>query len=275
MADEGLLNIPLEKTLDMDLPNFQSTKYNPIWWKLIHGTTYFVFALGWMGAEICLQFYGSNMFLKNIINIIASVMYVICSTIEWTHFRRGCIGLSNLNSILKTNIDKSWKASLMRSETGVKYFFSVIGSLIMLAGSLLVFSPDSNGELYIYSNVKAQTSNIDLEITLLYLCSMIMVSIAQICKVEKILTKTKQYTFKKDKSNLIIELFAMFGGIICVISYLIREFKGNVNRFSIIDNYLCLAGGFLFVLSALSMQYRYYLSGYEDLNMSMVSDFTV
>ena len=94
-------------------------------------------------------------------------------------------------------------------------------------------------------------------------------------KVEKILTKTKQYTFKKDKSNLLVELFAMFGGIICVIGYLIREFKGNVNRFSIIDTYLCIGGGALFFVSALSMQYRYYLSGYEDLNMSMVSDYTI
>ena len=274
MADEGLLNTHLEKSLDVDLPNFQSTKYNPIWWKIIHGTAYFLFALGWTAAEILLKYY-PNMLFKNIINIIASAMYVICTTIEWLHFRRGCIGLSNLNSILKTNIDKSWKASLMRSETGIKYFFSVIGSLIMLIGSLLVFSPDSNGELYINSNNFTLASDIAQEITLLYLCSMIMVSIAQICKVEKILTKTKQYTFKKDKSNLLVELFAMFGGIICVIGYLIREFKGNVNRFSIIDTYLCIGGGALFFVSALSMQYRYYLSGYEDLNMSMVSDYTI
>ena len=34
-----------EFSLDMDLPYFQSTKYNSIYWRLAHGTTFFLFSI--------------------------------------------------------------------------------------------------------------------------------------------------------------------------------------------------------------------------------------
>ena len=58
---------------------------------------------------------------------------------EWNHFKRGCIGYSNLNSKLKKNIDKSFKAKILRSEYGLKYFISFMSSIMFIFGNIYFF----------------------------------------------------------------------------------------------------------------------------------------
>ena len=108
-------------------------------------------------------------------------MYFISSSIEWFHYRRGCIGQANLNSKIKTNIDKSCKVSFYRSEVGIKYFLSVLSSLIMLSASIIAIVIRNNKLVKEYSDI-------------LYLLSMVIFSFSQIGKVESIMMKTKQYT---------------------------------------------------------------------------------
>ena len=255
-----------EFSLDMDLPYFQSTKYNSIYWRLAHGTTFFLFSIGFLASSVMMnqEKTGKNeKFISHIACIAGSAMYFISSFMEWFHFKRGCCGRANLNSNIKTNIDKSCKAVIYRSEAGIKYFASVIASLILIGASLMVLLNDDK-EIEKKSNV----------------CFLIAVSImfiAQIGKVQRVLKKTKQYTFKNDKSNLTVEVLLMISALIYIVYYsFIIGF--NNNPFIIekkIHNYINLAAAFMLFFSAISVQYRYYISGFQDLNMSGVSFFTV
>lgn len=254
-------------SLDIDLPNFQSTKYNPFLWRLAHGTTYFLFSIGFLANSVMKFQKESKEPIKELISQIASItgscMYFISSFMEWYHFRRGCCGKANLNSNLKTNIDKSCKAALYRSEAGIKYFASVLASLIMIGASLMIF-------------IKSEDETIK-KANILFLIAVSIMFIAQIGKIQRILKKTKQYTFRKDKSNLTVEVLLMISALIYIVYYSFVIRFGN-DSFIIkynIHNYINLAGTFMLFFSAISVQYRYYISGFQDLNMSNVSVFTV
>ena len=254
-------------SLDIDLPNFQSTKYNPFLWRLAHGTTYFLFSIGFLANSVMKFQKESKEPIKELISQIASItgscMYFISSFMEWYHFRRGCCGKANLNSNLKTNIDKSCKAALYRSEAGIKYFASVLASLIMIGASLMIF-------------IKSEDETIK-KANILFLIAVSIMFIAQIGKTQRILKKTKQYTFRKDKSNLTVEVLLMISALIYIVYYSFVIRFGN-DSFIIkynIHNYINLAGTFMLFFSAISVQYRYYISGFQDLNMSNVSVFTV
>ncbi len=259
-----------KQDLDYDLPNFTSTKYNSTSWKLCHGTTYFLFSFGYLTSSVLIFTQGkalddTTIFASEIANVFGSAMYFISSTIEWFHYRRGCIGLSNLNSNIKTNIDKSCKAAFHRSEVGIKYFLSMLSSMIMIAASVVVIANRNNKLAKGYSNI-------------LYLLAMMILSFSQIGKVERIMMKTKQYTYTKDKSNLVVEMLGMYGGFVLSIYYLIQIFAMNPNDLLIItslNGVFNIIGCILFFMSALSMQYRYYITGYSDLNQGDMSVFSI
>ena len=180
-----------EFSLDMDLPYFQSTKYNSIYWRLAHGTTFFLFSIGFLASSVMMnqEKTGKNeKFISHIACIAGSAMYFISSFMEWFHFKRGCCGRANLNSNIKTNIDKSCKAVIYRSEAGIKYFASVIASLILIGASLMVLLKDDD--------------KIEKKSNVCFLIAVSIMFIAQIGKVQRVLKKTKLYTFKNDKSNL-------------------------------------------------------------------------
>lgn len=260
-------------SLDIDLPNFQPTKYNPFLWRFAHGTTFFLFSIGFLVNAVMKFQKARNKastdiedLMSQIASLAGSGMYFISSFMEWFHFRRGCCGRSNLNSMLKTNVDESFKAALYRSEVGIKYFASVLASLIMIGASLMIlFKLDEINTIIVHSNV-------------LFLTAVSIMFISQISKVYRILKKTKQYTFRKDKSNLTVELFLMISALLYIVYYsFVIVFTDNNSfiKLNYIDNYVNLGAVFMLFFSALSMQYRYYISGFQDLNMSNVSVFTV
>ena len=180
---------------------------------------------------------------------------------EWFHFKRGCCGRANLNSNIKTNIDKSCKAVIYRSEAGIKYFASVIASLILIGASLMVLLKDDD--------------KIEKKSNVCFLIAVSIMFIAQIGKVQRVLKKTKQYTFTKDKSNLIVEVLLMISALIYIVYYSFIIGFNNNSFMKKIHNYINLAAAFMLFFSAISVQYRYYISGFQDLNMSGVSFFTV
>ena len=258
-----------KQDLDYDLPNFTSTKYNSTNWKLCHGTAYFLFSFGYLTSSVLVfstkPLDDDTAFISQIANVFGSTMYFISSTIEWFHYRRGCIGQANLNSHLKTNIDKSWKAAFHRSEVGLKYFLSLLSSMIMIPASVIVMVNSNNKLAKGYSDI-------------LYLLAMIVLSFSQIGKVERIMMKTKQYTYTKDKSNLVVEMLAMYGGFVLSIYYLVQIFAMNPNDLLLVtslNGVFNMVGCILFFMSSLSMQYRYYISGYSDLNQGDMSVFSI
>ena len=165
-----MTSINNKQQLDYDLPNFTSTKYNSTNWKICHGTSYFLFSLGYLSSSVIRFTQGKELNdgivkIADISNVIGSVIYFISSSIEWFHYKRGCIGQANLNSNIKTNIDKSCKAAFHRCEVGMKYFLSLLSSLIMLSASIIVSVIRNNKIVKEFSNEKNTIVNIGELIT--------------------------------------------------------------------------------------------------------------
>ena len=147
-------------------------------------------------------------------------------------------------------------SKVKRSEIGVKYFSNVIVSMILLISYTLkiIFKKDKDFHKQLFP--------------LFVLLGMILLVITEIFKIEKTLTNTKQYRVKNDISNSMVEITNFIGallyftGNLIVISYKNNE-KDKIIFFVSVIN---LIGTVFFVVSSFILFYRYFLSGFDDLN---------
>ena len=260
---------PFNKELDLDIPNFSPTKYAPNKWKFAHSLFYFFYSSFLIASNI-IYLFPKNYNSYNIVLLISHSCYFISSFLEWFYFKRGCIGYANLNSKIKDNIDYSIKARILRSEQGWKYFFSFFASIILIYGNIYyILSVKSND-----NNKKGVIP--DVEFCNINLIGVMIISLAQILKLEKILMETKLYIVKNDLSNCLIEIFFFFASL-CF---------GTLYFYSILYNYdderfknfymiLRIIGCALTFLSSISLINRYYMSDYDDLNTSDLSNVTL
>ena len=187
--------------LDLDLPNFTPTKYNKCCWKFFHFFLYFMFGICYLISEIYSLKKSEKSFINDILFSIGSLCYLISSLIEWSHFKRGCCGQSNLNNQIKKNIDQSFMSKMKRSEIGVKYFSNVIVSMILLISyTLKIIFKDK----YLYKQL----------FPIFVLLGMSLLVITEIFKIEKTLTNTKQYRVKNDISNSMVEITNFIGALL-------------------------------------------------------------
>ena len=262
---------PFNKELDLDLPQFSPTKYASSSFKVPHSIFYFLYTAILCGSNTC-YILSQHYFFYNMLSFISHICYCISSFLEWFYFKRGCIGPSNLNSSVKDNIDKSLRARILRSEQGWKYFFSFFASLILIYGNIFYIidniengNNDKNG---ILPNVEFWNIN---------LIGSMIISLAQILKIEKILTQTKQYMIKNDLSNCLIEIFLFFASLIFGTLYYCNILYNYYDNEQVDLFYtICRIGGSFFsVLSSICLINRYYMSSYEDLNTSDLSNVTI
>ena len=250
--------------LDLDLPNFTPTKYNKCCWKFFHFFLYFMFGICYLLSEIYSLKKSEKSFIKDILFSIGSLCYLISSLIEWSHFKRGCCGQSNLNNQIKKNIDQSFMSKMKRSEIGVKYFFNVIVSMILLISytlKIIFKDKDLNKQLF----------------PIFVLLGMSLLVITEIFKIEKTLTNTKQYRVKNDLSNSMVEIINFIGALLYFIGNLIIiPYKNNKkDKISFYLSVINLFGSVFFVLSSFILFYRYFLSVFDDLNVSKPSFMTI
>ena len=211
-----------------------------------------------LGSTICVFLKKEEDF--NIIMLISHIFLFVSCFLQWFYYKRGCIGKANYNSGVKNNIDRSSRAILLRSEEGWKYFFSLIGSGMLIYGNIdyFIFSEERESEFW----------NINL------IGSMI-ISLSQILKLEKILTDNKQYAVKNDISNCFIEIFLFFGSLFFGASYYIQimyNFDSTFNKYEILLKFI--GNGFI-IFSGFCLIHRYFLSDYDDLNVSDLSNITI
>ena len=246
---------PFEEQFNLDLPYYRSTKYNPTSWKHIHCSIYFLFFITFLIDFVLLILKKYYIYPK----LISDISFFAYNFMNWFHFKRGCIGYSNRESYGKTNRDNSLKAKLLRSEYGFKYFFAIIASTILIYGDIyfILFSKKQNPDFW----------NINF-------IGLSIISLVQIFKIEKILTNNKQYDVKNDLYNCLVEIFLFFGSLIISASYLIQMMYYHKQETLLIFIMKGL-GEFFICASFISLFYRYYLSGYEDLNDSRISDRTI
>lgn len=250
-----------EDKLDLDLPYFSPTKYETVYWKIFHSLSFFLFTAILITST---WFYFKK--IRNIYHIsltISNTCFLISTFMEWTHFKRGCIGYSNLNSKLKQNIDKTFKARVLRSEFGITYFISFMASLMLISGNIYYFI--LNG---LEIKKTANINNIDSNFINFNLFGMLTLSLSQIMKLEKMLTENKTNSVKSDFSKSLVEILLFFGSLLFGASYMIQMFYVNMDESPLDIFYLLIraAGNLILFSSSLVLQYRYYLSSYNDLN---------
>ena len=153
---------------------------------------------------------------------------------------------------------------MKRSEIGVKYFSNVIVSMILLISyTLKIIFKDKDFYKQLFP--------------IFVLLGMSLLVITEIFKIEKTLTKTKQYRVKNDISNSMFEItnfigaLLYFNGNLIIIPYKINEKHQIIFYVSAIN----LIGSVFFVLSSFILFYRYFLSGFDDLNVSESSFMTI
>ena len=144
---------------------------------------------------------------------------------------------------------------MKRSEIGIKYFLNIIITLFLI--TVCIFK-------------KIQKFQFLHEIIIL--TAMALLIISQLFKIERALTNTKQYNVKNDLSNSIVEILNFTGAMIFFTCYLLVLLK----EYSINDlNIILIVGASFFVLSSFVLYYRYFLSGFDDLNISNNSFMTI
>ena len=255
---------PFNKELDFDIPDFTPTKYGPGLWKISHCISYFFFAITFIVSNISL-IVSKNYDTYNIILLVSHAFYCISSSLEWWYFKRGCIGYANLNSRVKDNIDKSFKARILRSEQGWKYFFSFCAAMILVYGNC-----------YYLININGKKSIPDPEYWNINLIGAMVISLAQILKLEKILMETKQYVIKNDLSNCLIEIFLFFASLAFGTIYFYRLLYNYDNQnFTSFYIALRISGSVMIFFSSSFLINRYYMHDYEDLNASDLSNVTL
>lgn len=255
---------PFNKELDLDLPDFTATKYGPGPWKIAHCISYFFFVVSFITSNIVL-ITNRDYDTYNVILLVSHTFYCISSSLEWWYFRRGCIGYANLNSRVKDNIDKSLRARILRGEQGWKYFFSFCAGMILIYGNIYYF---------LYINKKKKIP--DPEYWNINLIGAMVISLAQILKLEKILMETKQYVIRNDISNCLIEIFFFFASLAFGTIYFYQLLYNYDNQdFETFYMILRIIGCVLTFFSSASLINRYYMSDYDDLNASDLSNITL
>ena len=245
-----------EDKLDLDLPYFSPTKYETVYWKIFHSLSFFLFAA--ILSTSTWFFYKKQKQIYHISLTISNVFLVISTIMEWNHFKRGCIGYSNLNSKIKKNIDYSFRARVLRSEFGLKYFISFMASIMFIFENIYYFSFTTNA------------NSIDNPFIDFNLFGMLTLSLSEIMKLEKMLTENKTNSVKSDFSKSLVEILLFFGSLLFGASYMIQLFYLNVDDSPLDKFYIIIraVGNINFLISSLVLQYRYYLDNYNDLNVN-------
>lgn len=245
-----------EMKLDLDLPNFSPTKYETTCWKFLQSSFFFLFVVCHAIANYVLFNVNDS---YHVLLLVSSIFYIISSLLEWCHFRRGCIGYSNLNSSVKKNIDKSFKAKILRSEYGIKYWISVWGALMLFFSSIYYYViRNTDNKFYVI-----QTSNFG------NFFGMVAIGLSQILKLEKMLKKNKTNYLQSDKTKFIIEIFIFFGSLLVGGSYMIEIIYQNADGYFIFYIFAGIRaiGNIIFIVSSFVIFYRFYGNSYKDFNI--------
>ena len=245
---------------DIDLPNFTPTKYASLPWRFTHFLLFF-------GHNSLLLSSTSVWYLKNIdtfntLLMIAHIFYFFYTLLLWLFYNRGCLTPANLNTNLKSNVDPSFKAKILRSETGWIHFFSFIAAIILLYGNFFYIMIDNKKFLNEFWNIN--------------LVGTMLVSVTQIIKIEKALIENRQYKIINDLTRSIIEILIFFGSLFFGISYLIQiAYSYDNNKFFILLTVFKFIGSGLISFSGFALFYRYFCANVKDLNTSDLSYVTL
>jgi hypothetical protein len=235
--------------LDLDIPNFSPPRYKKSNWKIFHSCCLLLFCVLF---AISVPFVSTNVNTYHILLLISHIFLIISTLIEWSYFNRGCIGDANLNSKLKSNIDQSFQAKVLRGESGLKYTICLISSLLLLVADIIY-----------QATSQIKMSKMETEIILDYfnIFGMMSIALAQIMKLEKMLNEGNkisyiEYDFLKSLFEIFFFFASLLDGGVCIIHLFNMPIeKSPLNIFHLIIKAL---SGILFIISAIILMINYF-----------------
>jgi hypothetical protein len=245
---------------DLDLPNFTSTKNASFVWRIFHFIFYIFHNVNLLVSTCHWFFEKYNDF--NTFLFLAHIGYFLSTFMLWLYYNRGCLTDANLNTKIKSNVDKSFKARILRSETGWIYFFAFLGAAVFIYGN-------------IYYSIWKENDKLLTEFYNINFVGTLILSLIQILKIEQTLTENREYIIKKDISRSVVEILLFFGSLFFGTSYLIQIMYYFDDNFFIMLSSLKFIGNSLIILSGITMFYRYFFSGHQDLNTSEISNLSL
>ena len=237
-------------TLDLDIPNFSPPRYKKSNWKIMHSCCLLLFCVFF---AISVPFVIIKPFKTyHILLLLAHIFYVISTLVEWSYFNRGCIGDANLNSKLKSNIDQSFRAKVLRGESGLKYMICLFSSLILLAGDSIYFVTKSINLSIIETEIICDYFNI---------FGMMSIALAQIMKLEKMLNEDNKISYiEYDFLKSLFEIFFFFASLLDGGACIIHLFHMPIVQSPLKIFHLIIksVSGILFLMSSIILLINYF-----------------
>ena len=249
-----------EKQKDLDLPLFTSTKYTSTKWKIAHLALYVIYTavLFFSSISWTLKKYSNY----NTLLMISHFFFVSSNFMLWLYYNRGCLKKANLNTEVKSNVDKSLKARILRSETGWIYFFSLIGSLMLLYAN--------------FFHIFISSKKIVPEFFVINFVGTLIISLTQIFKIERALIENREYQIQNDLERSIVEIFLFSGSILFGTTYLVQiAYFYEEQKFHIFLIILRFVGNISIFVSGVILMRRYFCASLKDLNTSDLSAYTL
>jgi hypothetical protein len=127
-------------------------------------------------------------------------------------------------------------------------------------------------DLSLYNKPKYVDNHVvNMYIHIVFACALVVLSLTQIVKFERIANPTKQYIMANDFANFFVEWFFLSGIFIYSlgsISYVLHG-KGDLfGRHDYIYVYMSICGGLLIMMSGFAQIIRFFCSDNSDLNNS-------
>ena len=235
--------------LDLDIPNFSPPRYKKSGWKFAHSCFLLLFSVLF---AISAPFVTVKVKTYHILLLLAHICLVIATLIEWSYFNRGCIGDANLNSRLKSNIDQSFRAKVLRGESGLKYTICLFSSLILLVADIINLAT---------SQIKMSKMETQIILDYFNIFGMMSIALAQIMKLEKMLNEGNkisyiEYDFLKSLFEIFFFFASLLDGGVCIIHLFNMPIeKSPLNIFHLIIKAL---SGILFIVSSIILLINYF-----------------
>ena len=239
--------------LDLDIPNFSPPRYKKSNWKMFHSCCLLLFCVLF---AISVPFTTANVNTYHILLLISHIFLIISTLIEWSYFNRGCIGDANLNSKLKSNIDQSFRAKVLRGESGLKYTICLFSSIILFVADIIY-----------YATSQIKMSKMETEIILDYfnIFGMMSLALAQIMKIGKILNEDNKMSYvQNDFSKSIFEILFFFASLLDGGLCILQLFNMHISQSPLFILHLIIKilAGLLFFASSIILIFNYFCSDY-------------
>lgn len=236
-----------EKGLINNKPNirieFDSTKANSLSWRLWHSINYMIGGITFYLGSYCYFSFINNVYPNSFIigawlYSIGSLCFLLADITEWNHFKYGCSCNVNYEG------EQTFYNTFIRAEVGINFFFSVLGSLMYLIGSIF-FIPSLDklplGEFF-------------------FIYGSLVIFFSQLwkCLRPHLIHGFKIENVTEDFSGFLVDLCAGLGGFSYFYGTVIFRYMENEYDQNIASSWF-VTGGTFFTLSGLAMQYRYYL----------------